>query len=295
VIKTAASLVDVAPTALRLLELPPEDSFTGKVIGDSAGMSRRVLVSEDPSYPTLALGDGRRKLILRPSGTIRNWWYGIPYPPLALEEAFDLATDPSETRNCIGDRGPLRELLEDAGSSLAETFSGDLVVRVRSASKFWITASCQSGWRPARVFGGAKDDQVTQLSDQQVGLARESGSADVWLVLEPRKLFDSVELIVAFDKQRGKSSPPLQEKSTFEQRVSWKALFARPPAFQQSHVGLYGARPRQKGIESGAPSEEAISRLRSLGYLSMPTNRRLPEVSSVSGTPNNLILLRTFE
>jgi arylsulfatase A-like enzyme len=294
VIETPISLVDVAPSALRLLGLPREASFAGRVIGDPAAKRGRVLVSEDPSYPALALEEGRRKLILRPSGTIRNWWYGIPYPPLALEEAFDLATDPGETRSRIGDRNAFREMLEDAGSSLAEMFPGNLVLRVPPASKSWITASCQSGWRMARVFGGDEGDQVAQVSDMEVGLTRESGSVDVWLVLEPRKLFDSVELIVASDKQRGKPLP-LQTKRTLEERVSWEALFARPRASRPSIVGLYASRPRYGGIRFSGPGEEAISRLRSLGYLSMPANRRLPDASSATGTPNSLILLRTFE
>ena len=102
----AVSLVDVAPTLLALLGLPPEPRFEGRSLLESlasAGESPDIVLqlqstSNVGRRHTAGLVHGRQKLLMG--------------PPLHPRELYDLAVDPGETHPNPSALAPHADALE---------------------------------------------------------------------------------------------------------------------------------------------------------------------------------------
>lgn len=101
-IKTSVSLVDLAPTLLRLAGIPVPSSMQGT---DLAGS---VVSGEEPPphpvyaetmYPLLHLGWNPLRALIWPKGAQPAAWEAVKYIEAPHPELYDLESDPGEVRN----------------------------------------------------------------------------------------------------------------------------------------------------------------------------------------------------
>ncbi|HET7452767.1 MAG TPA: sulfatase, partial [Thermoanaerobaculia bacterium] len=198
------SLIDVAPTELAELGLPPEPGFQGKDFARPAvsPIARdRLLVTEEPHSQSLAVERDRRKLILRPDrASLQSGFEFFSYGPLDPISAYDLRDDPGETRD--QDPGPRERefdgLVADASRTVGMRFPGAVVFRIPPGNgSIDLSIAFDSGIRGWHLFAGgepARNRVVEEHGHLSASLSQDGGFA--WFAVDPRREHDGFSGIV---------------------------------------------------------------------------------------------------
>lgn len=118
-IETPARLIDVAPTILDYLNLPPLPGAQGTSL--AAGLngerleSRTVHALAYAPYRSRMTGRGPWKYIFNPHTTPANddaWVLGLPRPTVPREELYNIDQDPGETENLTGSHPEILEEMQ---------------------------------------------------------------------------------------------------------------------------------------------------------------------------------------
>ncbi len=114
VVEGDARLIDLAPTLLKLLDVPMPDSFEGRSFAGSlagGGIER--------SLPTFSLLEDGSMM------TRRDGWKLAVHRQTSTMELFDLMADPGERKNLADDATAKRQEMEESLRSWAKAFSDE--------------------------------------------------------------------------------------------------------------------------------------------------------------------------
>jgi choline-sulfatase len=119
-IKTSVSLVDVAPTLLRLAGIPVPSSMQGTDLGGSlmsAQEPRPHPLYAETMYPLLHLGWNPLWALISPRAAPPGAWDSVKHVQAPQPEFYDLGRDPGESRNRYSlhqaEAASVRDQLED--------------------------------------------------------------------------------------------------------------------------------------------------------------------------------------
>jgi arylsulfatase A-like enzyme len=275
-----ASLLDIAPTVLDVLDLAPNPSFEGVPLSNleknPALSSSRTLITEEPYNECLAAERGGRKLILRPARSFRSLWWGKFYATIAPLESYDLLKDPGEKRD-LGAKMPGSGALRAAADrDIAEHFPGSVLVRVPAhAPVVMLSFRAKSGIRRAMLFG-SRDGDLDPALDASGAAHVEvpSGGSDLWIAVAPNRPRDLLELGIESATPLTASLGDGEALTEGERRARWEALLPRRDLPEIAGALLLYAAALDPAKESAStesgPTPENIEQLRSLGYLNLP-------------------------
>ncbi len=296
VLKAPSTLLDVAPTLLELSGLTAPPTFEGISLftleKDPAAARTRLLLSLSPPYTAFAFERAGRKLILRPTQEMTNWWGGNPYPAMPPMEAYDLAADPDEKSPRAVDRAFLEPFLGDLERILPAASSGALVVRVPAeAGRVEFRARTTGRWESVTALGGAEVSAIAKTDqEREVAGSLPAGPIPRWLFLRPERFGDGTELSlrcrrgVTVVRNDGAALP--RGRST----LSWEGLSA-PRKTVPGSMQLFATPSSHEGSRAPVP-EEVLKQLRSLGYVAAGRNPAAPARPSPtsSAAPDTLVL-----
>ena len=272
------TLLDVAPTLLSACGLPSPDSFEGRPVPVSRGLSRPVAALA-PGYDAIAIRAGGRKLIARADYPLCSWidgsviWPGIP------EECFDVRDDPGErhARSC-GDPA-FQPLWAEWDRQVARLFPGSLLIRnpsdphpptrVTLTAKGGSEAPLVTGFRlPLARRDKGEDEEVewvTRRVTTWVAISPQDESRALSLHLSGLSELRAARGLVIRDGA-GPEWASLLEEPGLRTGAAWWLVSSVPAAIR-------AARTRY------VASEEAVRRLMSLGYAAagpepQPASRR---------------------
>jgi arylsulfatase A-like enzyme len=268
------SLIDVAPTVLAELGLPPNPRFQGRDFSRPAVAPippDRLLVTEEPHSRSLAVERNRRKLILRPDrASLQSGFEFFSYGSLDPLSAYDLKDDPEEKKDLIPG---LRErefvdLVADASQTVGARFPGAVLFRIPPGQgSVALSIAFDSGIRGWHLFAGgepARNRVVDEGGRLSAALSQDGGFA--WLAVDTRRERDGFHAIVESRApvvlSDGRRLPPGAS------RWSWPAL--SPASAPPEDAVVISAEP---WVADGATAHAAplppenVAQLRALGYV----------------------------
>ena len=128
-LQTPVSLVDLAPTLLRLVGIPVPSSFQGTDLGGSVVSGREPPphpVYAEALYPLLHLGWNPLRALVLPKPASNGGWEAAKYIQAPQPELYELPNDPGETRN---------QYSTHQAEAAAEREQLETLVRTRAPSK----------------------------------------------------------------------------------------------------------------------------------------------------------------
>jgi hypothetical protein len=267
-------------TSLFALEREPEAART------------RLLLSLSPQYPAFAFERAGRKVILRPTQGMVNWWDGRPYPAMTPMEAYDLTSDPDERSPRAVDQSFLEPFLGDFEHTLPAASPGSLVVHVPAqAGPVEFRARTTGRWESVTTIGVTEASaDVKTDQEREVAGSVPGGPAPRWLLLRPERFGDGTELSlrcrrgVAVTRNDGAALP--RGRST----LSWNGL-SGPRKTVPGSVQVFSTPSSHEGSRAPVP-EEVLKQLRSLGYVAAGRDPAAPARPSktTSAAPDTLVL-----
>ena len=273
------SILDVAPTVLALLGVPPAPSFDGiaaPFASRAFAIPRdRRRVTQEPQSDSLAVERDRRKLIVRPDrmSILAKWSGKSSAARLAPVAGYDLSRQPDENQESPpgSERDRFAILMADASALVGESFPGSLLVRLPpSSAPIRVTVDVADGLRRFDKFAGGEPER-DRLDTRPGGISATIAPAagPSWLVFEPRRRLAALAIDISGARSLRLGNGTIVAQG--ETRSRWASLLAAPGGVsREDDVLLFAsrrARPAEALFDAPAAPSAAIAQLRSLGYL----------------------------
>lgn len=261
-ISEEVSLLDIAPTILRSLGLPPPAGFQGRSFLEGATGSE-LIVSKAPRYDAVALRRSGKKIILRSGFPFVSWEDGSDFGRLPVRECFDIDSDPREELPLSCEAPWARDLELEAERYIAATFPGAVVVRFPGLPAgspprdLAIRARGRKTPPHAFWFGVAPSSEFWTRGNAAEGRF-QVGESPAWVAFRPDRTGEALDLDL------------FGEPGLAQGAFSWGSLLWRSERLLPKRPVLFSTAPGELASRAGERpvAVAVVERLRSLGYLS---------------------------
>lgn len=271
------SLLDLAPTLLQTLSVPPPATFEGRSLfagGGAEKVPEQEIVAKAPRYDALAVRRGLKKIIVRSGFPFVSWEDGTRFGELPSRECFDLAADPGERSPGPCDAPWGAELVAAAEKALTAGFPGSIVLHFSGAAKRggareFAVRALGRGAPPEAFAFGAQPVNPCWIAGDAAECRFSVNEAPAWIAFRPERPSGALQLEL-YGAQAGEIRSVGPAAAVGEGDRAWTDLRWDPRVALPEGIRVFATAPGDlvRRSQSEPSNPEVMERLRSLGYLS---------------------------